>query len=228
MIETTLIAFAIGGEIVDLVAQTGLVAKVVLIILLIFSILSWAIILSKWGSMKRARVQSGRFLRAFRKAQRLQDIAAVSDQFRPSPLVPVFENAYDEFRRQGETNTAAVQRAAQIASSEELTRLERRLPLLATTGAVTPFIGLFGTVWGIIDAFQGLGDAGAATLRAVAPGISEALITTAFGLFAAIPAVIAYNHYVHSLKEFGARMDDFTLELLNLIERTTGIPTGVR
>jgi biopolymer transport protein TolQ len=228
MIETILIAFAGGGEIVDLVAQTGLVAKVVLIILLIFSILSWAIILSKWGSMKRARVQSGRFLRAFRKAQRLQDVAAVSDQFRPSPLVPVFENAYDEFRRQGESNTAAVQRAAQIASSEELTRLERRLPLLATTGAVTPFIGLFGTVWGIIDAFQGLGDAGAATLRAVAPGISEALITTAFGLFAAIPAVIAYNHYVHSLKEFGSRMDDFTLELLNLIERTTGIPTGVR
>lgn len=228
MIETTLIGFAVGGEIVDLVAQTGLVAKVVLIILLIFSILSWAIILSKWGSMKRARVQSGRFLRAFRKAQRLQDVAAVSDQFRPSPLVPVFENAYDEFRRQGEGNTAAVQRAAQIASSEELTRLERRLPLLATTGAVTPFIGLFGTVWGIIDAFQGLGDAGAATLRAVAPGISEALITTAFGLFAAIPAVIAYNHYVHSLKEFGSRMDDFTLEMLNLIERTTGIPTGVR
>jgi biopolymer transport protein TolQ len=83
-------------------------------------------------------------------------------------------------------------------------------------------------VWGIIDAFQGLGDAGAATLRAVAPGISEALITTAAGLFTAIPAVIAYNHYVHSLKEFGARMDDFSLELLNLIERTTGIPTGVR
>jgi len=218
----------VGGEIVDMVAQSGLVAKVVLIILLIFSILSWSIILSKWGSLKRARVQSGRFLRAFRKAQRLQDIAAVSDQFRPSPLVPVFENAYDEFRRQGEGNTPAVQRAAQIASSEELSRLERRLPLLATTGAVTPFIGLFGTVWGIIDAFQGLGDAGAATLRAVAPGISEALITTAAGLFTAIPAVIAYNHYVHSLKEFGARMDDFSLELLNLIERTTGIPTGVR
>jgi biopolymer transport protein TolQ len=228
MIETILIAFAVGGEVVDLVAQTGLVAKVVLIILFIFSILSWSVILSKWASMKRARVQSGRFLRAFRKAQRLQDIAAVSDQFKPSPLVPVFENAYDEFRRQGEGNTTAVHRAAQIASSEELTRLERRLPLLATTGAVTPFIGLFGTVWGIIDAFQGLGDAGAATLRAVAPGISEALITTAAGLFTAIPAVIAYNHYVHSLKEFGARMDDFSLELLNLIERTTGIPTGVR
>jgi biopolymer transport protein TolQ len=228
MIETTQMAFAVGGEIVNLVEQTGLVAKVVLIILFIFSILSWSVILSKWASLKRARVQSGRFLRAFRKAQRLQDVAAVSDQFKPSPLVPVFENAYDEYRRQGEGNVNAVQRAAQIAASEELTRLERRLPLLATTGAVTPFIGLFGTVWGIIDAFQGLGDAGAATLRAVAPGISEALITTAAGLFTAIPAVIAYNQYTHSLREFGARMDDFSLELLNLIERTTGIPTGVR
>jgi biopolymer transport protein TolQ len=178
--------------------------------------------------LNRARAQSGRFLRAFRRAQRLQDVAAVSEQFKPSPLVPVFENAYDEFRRQGETNITAVQRAAQIASSEELSRLERRLPLLATTGAVTPFIGLFGTVWGIIDAFHGLGDAGAATLRAVAPGISEALITTAAGLFTAIPAVIAYNQFTHSMRQFGARMDDFSLELLNLIERTTGIPTGVR
>jgi biopolymer transport protein TolQ len=228
MIETTQIAFALGGEIVNLVEQTGLVAKVVLIILFIFSILSWSVILSKWSSLKRARVQSGRFLRAFRKAQRLQDVAAVSEQFKPSPLVPVFENAYEEYRRQGDLNITAVHRATQIAASEELSRLERRLPLLATTGAVTPFIGLFGTVWGIIDAFQGLGDAGAATLRAVAPGISEALITTAAGLFTAIPAVIAYNHYVHSLKEFAARMDDFSLELLNLIERTTGIPTGVR
>lgn len=228
MIETMQIAFALGGEIVNLVGQTGLVAKVVLLILLIFSILSWSVILTKWSTLKRARVQSGRFLRAFRRAQRLQDVATVSDQFKPSPLVPVFENAYDEYRKQGETNITAVHRAAQIASSEELTRLERRLPLLATTGAVTPFIGLFGTVWGIIDAFQGLGDAGAATLRAVAPGISEALITTAAGLFTAIPAVIAYNHYIHSLKEFGARMDDFSLELLNLIERTTRIPTGVR
>lgn len=228
MIETTLIAFALSGEVMDLVAQTGLVARIVLIILLIFSILSWSVILSKWSSLKRARVQSGRFLRAFRRAQRMQDVAAVSEQFKPSPLVPVFENAYDEFRKQGEGNITAVHRAAQIASSEELTRLERRLPLLATTGAVTPFIGLFGTVWGIMSAFQGLGDAGAATLRAVAPGISEALITTAAGLFTAIPAVIAYNQFSHSLKEFAARMDDFSLEMLNLIERTTGIPTGVR
>jgi biopolymer transport protein TolQ len=164
----------------------------------------------------------------FRRAQRLADVATVSDQFKPSPLVLVFENAYDEFKRQGESNIQAVQRAAQIASSEELTRLERRLPWLATTGAVAPFVGLFGTVWGIIDAFYGLGDAGAATLRAVAPGISEALITTAAGLAAAIPAVIAYNAFTHRMREFGARMDDFSMELLNMIERTTGVGMGVR
>jgi biopolymer transport protein TolQ len=228
MIKTSLIAVVIGGEILQLVKQTGAVAQVVLLILLVFSILSWSIILSKWATLRRARKQSARFLRMFRRAQRLQDVATVSDQFKPSPLVPVFESAYDEFKRQGESNIQAVQRAAQIASSEELTRLERRLPWLATTGAVAPFIGLFGTVWGIIDAFYGLGDAGAATLRAVAPGISEALITTAAGLAAAIPAVIAYNMFTHRMREFGARMDDFSMELLNLIERTTGVSIGAR
>lgn len=228
MIDTLLLNLVIGGEIVDMVQQMGAVAQIVLVILLIFSVLSWSIILSKWSSLRRARAQSGRFLRAFRRAQRLQDIAAVSDQFKPSPLVPVFENAYDEFRRQGESNVAAVQRAAQIASSEELTRLERRLPWLATTGAVSPFIGLFGTVWGIVDAFHGLGNAGAATLRAVAPGVSEALITTAAGLAAAIPAVIAYNMFTHRMREFASRMDDFSLELVNMIERTTGVSAGVR
>lgn len=210
----------IGGEMVQMVLQSGIVAKAVLLILLFASILSWSIILSKWSSLRRARVQSGRFLRAFRKSARLQDLMAVSDQFKPSPLVPVFENGLQELRRQGAGfNITGVQRATQIASSEELTRLERRLPWLATTGAVSPFIGLFGTVWGIIDAFQGLGNAGAATLRAVAPGISEALITTAAGLFAAIPAVIAYNIFTHSMKEFGARMDDFSMEMMNVIER---------
>src|SRR5438270_8915856 len=219
-------SFFIGGEIANLVRESGLVAQVVLLILLLFSVLSWSIILAKWTSLRRARTQSGRFLRAFRKAQKLQDVMAVSEQFKPSPLVPVFENGYDEFRKAGKLT--AVQRATQIASSEELTRLERRLPWLATTGAVTPFIGLFGTVWGIIDAFHGLGTAGAATLRAVAPGISEALITTAAGLFAAIPAVIAYNQFTHRMREFGSRMDDFTMEMLNFIERTTGVTTGAR
>src|ERR1700732_1645819 len=206
-----LLVVFVGGEIVDMISNTGAVAKLVLLSLLVFSLISWAIILTKWSLLRRARAQSGRFLRAFRKAQRLQDIAAVSEQFKPSPLVAVFDNAYEEYRRQGEGNIVAVQRAAQIASSEELTRLERRLPLLATCGAVTPFIGLFGTVWGIIDAFHGLGDAGAATLRAVAPGISEALITTAAGLAAAIPAVIAYNLIGGSIRELAARGDDFAL-----------------
>src|SRR5204862_1049660 len=119
----------------------------------------------------------------------------------------------------GLKNTNAVQRAMQIASSEEHTRLERRLQWLATIANVAPFVGLFGTVWGIIDAFHGLGTAGAATLRAVAPGISEALITTAAGLAAAIPAVIAYNLIGSSIRDFAARGDDFALEMLNAVER---------
>src|SRR6266704_2073812 len=216
-------ALFIGGEIVDLVRETGAVAQAVL--LLAFSLVSWAIILSKWSVLQRARIQSGRFLRAFRRAQRLQDIAAVSEQFRPSPLVGVFQSGFRELERQvgssgGLRNPLAVQRAMQIASSEEMTRFERNLPWLAITGAVTPFVGLFGTVWGIIDAFHGLGTAGAATLRAVAPGISEALITTAAGLAAAIPAVIAYNLIGSSIREFAARSDDFTLEVLNAVEHS--------
>src|SRR5581483_365597 len=198
------LAVFVGGEIVDLVGETGPVAKIVLLLLLIFSLVSWSIILSKWSLLRRARVQSGRFVRAFRKAQRLPDVSAVAEQFRPSPLVGVFEGGYEEFKRQGNVlrNLVSIQRAMQIASSEELTRFERNLPWLAITGAVTPFVGLFGTVWGIIDAFHGLGTAGAATLRAVAPGISEALITTAAGLAAAIPAVIAYNLIGASIREF--------------------------
>ncbi len=217
----SLLALAIGGEISGLIETSGLVAKTVLVILLLFSLASWAIIFSKWGLLRRARVQSNRFMRMFRKSERLNDVAAVVEQFRPSPLVAVFEGAYNELRKQAAypLRMAALQRATQIASSEELTRLESRLPWLATTGAVTPFIGLFGTVWGIIDAFHGLGTAGSATLRAVAPGISEALITTAAGLFAAIPAVIAYNMFTQHIREFGARMDDFSLELINEVER---------
>jgi biopolymer transport protein TolQ len=217
----SLLASAIGGEISSLIETSGLVAKTVLIILLVFSVASWAIIFSKWGLFRRARVQSNRFIRAFRKSERLQDVAAVAEQFKPSPLVAVFEGAYDELRKQAPypIRMTALHRATQIAASEEMTRLESRLPWLATTGAVTPFIGLFGTVWGIIDAFHGLGTAGAATLRAVAPGISEALVTTAAGLFAAIPAVIAYNMFTQHIREFGSRMDDFSLELINEVER---------
>jgi biopolymer transport protein TolQ len=227
---STIPAVFIGGEIIDLVRETGLVAQAVLLGLLAFSLVSWAIILSKWALVKRARVQSGRFLRAFRRAQRLQDVATVSDQFRPSPIVGVFQSGFREYERQvgssgGLRNPLAVQRAMQIAASEEMTRFERNLPWLAITGAVTPLVGLFGTVWGIIDAFHGLGTSGAATLRAVAPGISEALITTAAGLAAAIPAVIAYNLIGGSIRDFAARCDDFSLEMANAVERQ---PTASR
>ena len=218
-----LLAVFVGGEIVDMLSNAGAVAKLVLLVLLAFSLISWAIILTKWSLLTRARLQSGRFVRAFRKAQRLQDVAAVARQFKPSPLVGVFEGGYEEFRRQasasgGLRSMVAIQRGMQIGSSEEITRLERNVPWLAITAAVTPFVGLFGTVWGIIDAFHGLGAAGAATLRAVAPGISEALITTAAGLAAAIPAVIAYNLIGSSIRDFAARGDDFALEMLNAVE----------
>jgi biopolymer transport protein TolQ len=219
-------ALFVGGEIVDMLSNAGVVAKLVLVVLLAFSLISWAIILTKWSLLRRARMQSGRFVRAFRKAQRLQDIAAVADQFKPSPLVGVFEGGIDEYKRQvagpsgALRNLTSVQRGMQIGASEEITRLERNLPWLAITAAVTPFVGLFGTVWGIIDAFHGLGTAGAATLRAVAPGISEALITTAAGLAAAIPAVVAYNLIGASIRELASRSDDFASEFLNALEHT--------
>lgn len=223
----------VGREIVDLVLQSGAVAKTVLVLLLAFSVVSWAVILSKWRLISSARIQSGRFIRVFRKAQRMQDVTSVANQFRPSPLVGVLEGAIDEFKRQmgmtgGISNMVAIQRSMQIASSEEITRLERNVTWLAITGAVTPFVGLFGTVWGIIDAFHGLATTGTATLRAVAPGISEALITTAAGLAAAIPAVIAYNLINGSIRELAARNDDFTLEMLNLVERQTSQPAEAR
>jgi biopolymer transport protein TolQ len=206
-----------------MVHHSGPVAFAVLIVLLTASVFSWTIMFAKWSSFRRAQAQSQRFLRAFRKSGRLSEIAAVADQFKPSPLVPVFIEINDEYLRQSggrgmPRNPVALERAAQIASSEALTGMEQRMTWLATIAAVAPFIGLLGTVMGIIDAFHGLGTAGAATLRAVAPGISEALITTAAGLVVAIPAVVGYNQLTARLREFAARMDDFGREFLNLIE----------
>jgi biopolymer transport protein TolQ len=209
----------------DLVQSSGPLPKAVMVILVFFSLLSWSVILSKWAVFRRARSANRSFLRAFRKARGLDAIAAVSEQFRRSPLVVVFDFGYGEVQRQMKsrgsvTNPLALERNLQLGMSEEITRLERNMSLLATTATVSPFIGLFGTVWGIIDAFQQLGTAGAASLRAVAPGISEALITTAMGLFAAIPAAIFYNLFGSAIKEFGARMEDFLLEFLNMLERS--------
>ena len=214
---------ASGSAIVEMVQNSGPIALTVLALLLFASFFSWAVILAKLSSFGRARTQSQRFLRAFRKATRLQDVAAVSEQFKPSPLVAVFDEVYETYRRQTggsgpPRNITSLERSAQTAASEALTIMERRMSWLATIGAVSPFVGLFGTIMGIVDAFHGLGTAGAATLRAVAPGISEALITTAAGLVVAVPAVVAYNQFTARVREFGARMDDFARELLNSME----------
>jgi len=223
---------ASGGTlsgILEMVRNSGPIAFAVLILLLIASIFSWSIILSKWSSFKRAQAQSARFLRAFRKSGSLSEIATVADTFRPSPLVNVFTEINDEYRRQSggrgmPRNPVGLERAAQTAASEALTAMEQKMTWLATIGAVSPFLGLFGTVMGIIDAFHGLGTSGTATLRAVAPGVSEALITTAAGLVVAVPAVIGYNQFTARLREFAARMDDFARELLNAIENAAMMP----
>jgi biopolymer transport protein TolQ len=213
------------GSVTDLVVQTGLAGRIVLLVLLGFSVLSWAIIYVKWRRFRQLRTQSDKFLRAFRKARRLSEFNVLIENFPPHPLKALFEAGYQEVCAQVGNpggpvrNPAAVTRALQIASSQQLSDLEQNLNWLATTGAVTPFIGLFGTVWGIMDAFIGLGSAGAASLRAVGPGIAEALIATAAGLFVAVPAVIAYNQFLSKVRELGVRMDSFSLEFLNAAER---------
>ena len=208
----------------ELVKTTDPVAMTVLGLLAAFSLISWTLILSKMGTFRRAKNANLRFLRAFRKATRLDAVAAATEQFRGAPLATVFDFGYSEVARQITaksriTNMVALERTLQLGMSEEVTRLERNMNWLATTATVTPFIGLFGTVIGIIEAFQMLGQSGTTSMRAVGPGIANALIATAMGLAAAIPAAIAYNYFGHRIKEMGARMEDFSLEFLNLTER---------
>ncbi len=197
---------------------------VVMALLALLSVLSWTIIFSKYATFRSAASANRQFLRAFRKANALEQVALASEQFRASPLVAVFDFGYEEVDRQRKlrgrlNNPVALERSLQLGVSEEVAKLERNMSWLATTATVSPFIGLFGTVWGIIDAFQALGLAGATSMRAVGPGIAHALLATALGLVAAIPAAVFYNHFGHILKELGARMDDFSLEFLNLAER---------
>lgn len=208
-------------EVPDMIGTMGWVAKSVLAVLLVFSLFSWSIIFSKWSRFRRARQLTRKFVRTFHKTRRLSEVHAVTETFRPSPVVEVFEAGYEELERQtslGARSLTAIERSMRAESSDQITRLESRLNWLATTAAACPFIGLFGTVWGIIDAFQQLGTEGAATLRAVAPGISEALITTAAGLFAAVPALIAYNIFLNQLREFSAANDEMALEFANRAE----------
>ena len=206
-----------------MIQNSGPVAMAVLVLLLIASLYSWSVILGKMSTFRKATRESQRFIRAFRKASRLQEMATVAEECKASPLAQVFEEVYETYKRQTggsgpPRNLAPLERSAQTAASEAITSLERRLTWLATIASASPFVGLFGTVIGIVDAFHGLGTAGAATLRAVAPGISEALITTAAGLFVAIPAVVAYNQFTARIRVFAAAIDDFCRELLNSLE----------
>ena len=214
-------------EIWDLVLHGSALANVVLVILLLFSLYSWTIVFVKWSSFSAAKQANLRFIRAFRKAQGLDSMALASEQFRPAPLVNVFAQGHEEVMRQMRlrgniVNRDSVTRTLQVSTNEELARMENGLGWLATTASVSPFIGLFGTVLGIIRAFQQLGAAGSTSLMGVGPGISEALVATAVGLAAAIPASIFYNHFGYQLKELGERMDDFGLEFLNMVDRGLG------
>ena len=203
-------------------------ARGVLGLLLFFSLISWALIFQKMGLFGRIRRQSDQFLRIFRATKAGANPQGVISA--GSPFANVYAAGYRELQSQvtGTGNPTpqkikslqAVTVSMQLAATDEVRRVERGMSWLATTAGVAPFIGLFGTVWGIIDAFSNLGTAGAASLRAVAPGIAEALITTAAGLFAAIPALIAYNYFLQDIREMGQRLDNFTMEFVAQVEKT--------
>ena len=229
---------ASNSDIIRLVAEATLVGKVVLLILLIFSAVSWGVIFYKIWVYRRAEQQSSTFLSVFRKSSKFSEVQAVCPSLSASPLVGIFLSGYAELNTQLRTDKAAepgkpggsagrptlksldaVDRALLRATTVELNKLEHRVPFLATTASITPFIGLFGTVWGIVIAFQGIATAGNTSLGVVAQPIAEALIATAAGLFAAIPAVYFYNHFTNKVKKFASEMDDFSLEFLNISER---------
>ena len=214
-----------AGQLDTLIQQTGWVARIVLGMLLFFSLFSWALIFQKLIMFSRINRQTTLFLRIFRANRTLPEPRQMGGA--GSPLEAVYSAGFREIENQVRggnphgkiTSLNAVTVSMQLAAGDEVRRVESYMPWLATTGSVTPFIGLFGTVWGVMDAFTGLGTAGAASLRAVAPGIAEALITTAAGLFTAVPAVIAYNHFLHDIRDLSSRMDSFALEVTAVVEK---------
>jgi biopolymer transport protein TolQ len=221
-------------SVLDMVTNSGPVVRAVLFILIAFSVGCWGIALAKSLEMRRARTQSERFTDIFWDAKNLSAIQTASVDLKESPVAQVFRGGYQELQRftkskrgnpAGDDEPAElggienVQRAMTRVRTQQVTRLERGLTFLATTASTAPFIGLFGTVWGIMNSFQGIGAQGSTSLAVVGPGIAEALIATAAGLFAAIPAVFFYNHFTNRVKHFSAEMDDFSLEFLNISER---------
>jgi biopolymer transport protein TolQ len=219
---------------VTFIAGTGIVVKLVLAVLIFFSVVSWAIIATKLVQIHKANSESQRFMEMFWKSKNFESINAQLDRFSASPLALLFNEGFAELKKLmgGERQEEAtgistdlggidnIARALRRATTSEITRLERKLTFLATTGSTAPFIGLFGTVWGIMNAFKGIGETGSASLAVVAPGIAEALIATAIGLVAAIPAVMAYNHFQHKIKVLIGVMDSFSTEFLNIVQRT--------
>jgi biopolymer transport protein TolQ len=210
-----------------LLEETSGLARIILGILLILSIFSWALILQKWYQLGGLDRKTTRFLQTFRAGGGLPNPKQLRAGSSGTPLVAVYDAGYAELSSQlagGNPHGGKVRNAnaigveMQVAASDEVRRLERGMSTLATIASVSPFIGLFGTVWGVMDAFTGLGDAGTASLRAVAPGIAEALITTAAGLAAAIPALIAYNHYLQGIRSVAARMNNFASEFVSKVE----------
>jgi biopolymer transport protein TolQ len=215
----------------SLAIGSGWVVRLVLLTLVATSIVSWGIALAKGREMRRARRQSARFVDVFWEAKNLTAIQAASSDMKQSPVAQVFRAGYQELQRltrlkrgeEGEESEFGgienVQRAMQRARTQEVTRLERGLTFLATTASTAPFIGLFGTVWGIMTAFMGLSATTSSSIQAVAPGIAEALVATAVGLAAAIPAVVMYNRFARQLRVLTAEMDTFGAEFLNIAER---------
>lgn len=220
--------------VLDLVRGSSPIVQAVLYLLVLFSVVSWGIIFSKYRQVRAAKNESARFTEIFWESRNLASIHDASRELKLSPVAQVFRAGYEELLRvsrskressQGEGLTTElggadnVTRAMKRATSVEITKLERSLTFLATTASTTPFIGLFGTVWGIMNAFRGLSITHSSSIQAVAPGIAEALIATAMGLAAAIPALVAYNHFAQRIKVLAADMDNFSQEFLNIAER---------
>ena len=220
--------------ILDLVRGSSLIVQGVLYLLILFSVVSWGIIFYKYRQVRISKNESERFVEIFWESRNLASIHDASRELRSSPVAQVFRAGYEELLRvsrskkessHGEGLTTElggvdnVARAMKRATSVEITKLEKSMTFLATTASTTPFIGLFGTVWGIMNAFRGLSVTHSSSIQAVAPGIAEALIATAAGLAAAIPALMAYNHFVQKIKVLTADMDNFSHEFLNIAER---------
>ncbi len=221
-----------SGGLLDWIAQSTPLSKLVLLLLLLFSVYSWGIALHKLWLFPRIERQTWGFLDVFRRSTKFSEVNSACRSLKHSPLVGLFQAGYAELNtqlRQGNGGAAgerptlrsldAVDRALQRASVVEANKLENRVHLLATTASITPFIGLFGTVVGIVSAFQGIAGTGSTNLTVVAPGIAEALVATAAGLAAAIPAVYFYNHLTNKVRLYLSMMDDFSLEFLNIVER---------